>query len=58
MTDNALIAYDLKHTEHPRSALGVIVTALARRKDAGLKPFIVMSCDNVPDKKVHQPHSN
>ena len=49
MTDNALIAYDLENPEHPRSALGLIVTALARRKEAGLKPFTVMSCDNVPD---------
>ena len=35
MTDNALIAYDLENPEHPRSALGLIVTALARRKEAG-----------------------
>ena len=49
MTDNALIAYDLEHPEHPRSALGLIVTALDRRKEADLKPFTVMSCDNVPN---------
>lgn len=49
MTDNALIAHDLENSENPRSALGLIVTALARRKEAGIPPFTVMSCDNVPD---------
>lgn len=49
MTENPLIAHDLETPEHPRSALGLIVTALAHRKQAGLKPFTVMSCDNVPD---------
>lgn len=32
----------------PRTALGYIVAALARRKSAGLRPFTVMSCDNLP----------
>ncbi|MET4696885.1 mannitol dehydrogenase family protein [Endozoicomonas lisbonensis] len=49
MKDSPLIDHDLNNPEHPRSALGLIVTALARRKQAGLKPFTVMSCDNVPD---------
>ena len=47
--DNPIIAHDLQNPEHPRSALGLIVTALARRKKTGLKPFTVLSCDNVPD---------
>jgi fructuronate reductase len=30
-------------------AIGVIVEGLARRKAAGLPPFTVLSCDNLPD---------
>ncbi len=32
----------------PRSAFGVIVEALRRRRDAATGPFTVMSCDNIP----------
>ncbi len=33
----------------PKTAIGFIVEALARRKDAGALPFTVMSCDNLPE---------
>ncbi|MGA0602071.1 mannitol dehydrogenase family protein [Caulobacter sp. KR2-114] len=33
----------------PRSAIGWIVEGLARRRAAGLAPFVVASCDNLPD---------
>lgn len=32
----------------PRTVFGYIVAALRRRRDAGLSPFTVMSCDNLP----------
>jgi fructuronate reductase len=32
----------------PRSAPGFLVRALQRRRDAGLRPFTVLSCDNLP----------
>ncbi|MFC5382032.1 mannitol dehydrogenase family protein [Aquipuribacter nitratireducens] len=32
---------------HPATAFGLIVDALARRRDAGTAPFTVMSCDNI-----------
>jgi mannitol 2-dehydrogenase len=32
----------------PRTAFGAILAALRSRKSAGLAPFTVMSCDNVP----------
>ncbi|QCK85697.1 mannitol dehydrogenase family protein [Phreatobacter aquaticus] len=32
----------------PRSAPGYLVEALARRRKAGLKPFTVLCCDNLP----------
>lgn len=43
------IAADLKSPQKPRSAIGIIVEALARRKSAGTAPFTVLSCDNLPD---------
>lgn len=41
------IRHDLSH-ELPRSAPGYIVRALQRRMAAGLPPFTVMTCDNLP----------
>lgn len=34
-------------TQHPTSALGYLVTALASRRAAGVPAFTVMSCDNI-----------
>ncbi|MCS2167523.1 mannitol dehydrogenase family protein [Scandinavium manionii] len=44
-----MIAADLQNPHQPTSAPGVVVEALARRKAAGLAPFSVMSCDNMPE---------
>lgn len=49
MLDHPLIAADLQQPHRPASAVGVITEALARRKAAGLAPFTVMSCDNIPE---------
>jgi fructuronate reductase len=49
MLENPLIAADLQNPHQPKSAPGVIVEALARRKAAGLDAFTVMSCDNMPE---------
>lgn len=49
MLDHPLIAADLQNPHQPQSAAGVIVEALSRRKAAGLPPFSVMSCDNMPE---------
>jgi mannitol-1-phosphate/altronate dehydrogenase len=45
--DHELIRADLAAPERPRSAIGVIVEALRHRRDAGLPPFTVLSCDNI-----------
>lgn len=46
--DAATLA-DLAHPDAPRrSVLGFLVHALRARRDAGIPPFTVMSCDNVP----------
>lgn len=42
------IRHDLASPEKPRSAIGFIVEAIARRRIAGLAPFTVLSCDNLP----------
>ncbi len=47
--DNPLVEHDLRNPEHPESAIGVIVAALARRRLAGIQPFTILSCDNMPD---------
>ena len=41
------VAHDLAHPEAPRTVFGFIVTALARRREAGSPAFTVLSCDNL-----------
>jgi fructuronate reductase len=43
-----LIAHDLLNPDQPQSAIGLIVAALKARKEKGMAPFTVMSCDNLP----------
>jgi fructuronate reductase len=42
------ILHDLEHQSEPRSAVGIIVEALERRRSAGFEPFTVLCCDNLP----------
>jgi fructuronate reductase len=42
------ITADLAHPAAPRSAIGLIVAALERRRAARLSPFTVLCCDNLP----------
>lgn len=42
------IAADAADPAHPRTVFGMIVAALSARRQAGLPPFAVMSCDNLP----------
>ena len=46
------IVHDLAHPDEPISAPGIIVAALERRRLAGMAPFTVMSCDNLPSNGV------
>jgi fructuronate reductase len=43
------IVQDLSDPANPASALGFLVRALEARRAAGLRPFTVMTCDNLPD---------
>ena len=42
------ILHDLAHPEAPVSAPGLIVKALEMRRSAGIAPFAVLCCDNLP----------
>jgi mannitol 2-dehydrogenase len=42
------IAYDAAHIDAPKTAFGLILAGLLRRREAGIQPFTVMSCDNIP----------
>ncbi|MGR3514400.1 MAG: mannitol dehydrogenase family protein [Paracoccaceae bacterium] len=46
--DNADIAHDLQALDAPRSAVGFLVAGLQARQAAGVPPFTVLSCDNLP----------
>ena len=40
--------HDAEHPGEPTTAFGYIVEALRRRREAGIAPLTVMSCDNLP----------
>ncbi|GAB5376063.1 MAG: mannitol dehydrogenase family protein [Acuticoccus sp.] len=44
-----VVAADLANPAAPRGVLGRLVAALAARRAAGVAPFTVLSCDNLPD---------
>ena len=44
---NPDIRHDIQHPEQPVTSLGYITAALRRRRDRGLGPFTLMSCDNL-----------
>ncbi len=41
------VVHDLAHPGKPVSAFGYLAEGLARRREAGLAPFTVLSCDNI-----------
>ncbi|GAM60994.1 D-mannonate oxidoreductase [Vibrio ishigakensis] len=49
---NSLIIHDLDNPSVPQSAIGLICEALRIRKEQGLAPFSIMSCDNIPENGV------
>lgn len=46
--DHPDIQHDLADPKHPISVFGYLAEALDRRRQAGVDPFTVLSCDNVP----------
>lgn len=47
--DHDDIRHDADHTDQPRTVFGCILSALRHRRDAGVAPFTIMSCDNLPE---------
>ncbi|KAL8431937.1 hypothetical protein Efla_002774 [Eimeria flavescens] len=43
------VKQDLKNCTIPRTALGLIFLGLKLRRAAGVQPFTVLSCDNIPN---------
>jgi len=43
------IAADRENPDEPRTVFGILIAALLKRREAGLPPFTVMSCDNLPE---------
>ncbi|MBV9704758.1 MAG: mannitol dehydrogenase family protein [Methylobacteriaceae bacterium] len=46
--DHPDILHDLANPARPRTAIGFLAEALARRRAARLSPFTVLTCDNLP----------
>ena len=46
--DDPLVADELEDPGQPDTVFGYLVEALDRRRTAGLPPFTVLSCDNIP----------
>ncbi|MCT4369456.1 mannitol dehydrogenase family protein [Yangia mangrovi] len=46
------VAADLANPAAPQGVLGLLTEALRRRRDAGLAPFTVLCCDNLPENGV------
>jgi mannitol 2-dehydrogenase len=44
---NPDLQYDLAHPHEPRCSFGYLLEALDRRRQRGLAPFTIMSCDNI-----------
>lgn len=42
------IVHDLANPQTPKSFIGYIAEGLRRRRQAGLKPFVLIPCDNLP----------
>ncbi|QGU86976.1 mannitol dehydrogenase family protein [Erwinia sorbitola] len=47
--EHPAILHDLANPNAPQSLPGIILAAIRRRRERGLAPFSVMSCDNMPE---------
>jgi fructuronate reductase len=46
--DHPNIRHDLDNPHRPRTAIGLMARALEQRRAAGIAPYAVLSCDNLP----------
>jgi mannitol 2-dehydrogenase len=47
VADNPDVRHDLQPGNAPKTTFGLITAALERRRDRGVAPFTIMSCDNI-----------
>lgn len=47
-TEHAEIKADIAQPNDPSTVFGIIIKALENRRKNGIKPFTVLSCDNIP----------
>lgn len=47
IADDPGVQHDLASPDAPATTFGLVVAALKRRRERGLQPFTVMSCDNI-----------
>ncbi len=47
VADNPDVRHDLQPGNAPRTTFGLVTAALARRRERGVPPFTIMSCDNI-----------
>lgn len=47
MAEHPGVQHDLQHPDAPTTSFGFVFAALRRRRDRGVEPFTVMSCDNI-----------
>lgn len=47
--DLTKVEFDLKNSSTPKTAFGIIVEALRRRRGRGMKGFTILSCDNLQE---------
>jgi fructuronate reductase len=47
--DDPAIVHDIAHPHSPRTAPGIVLEALRRRRACGIAAFTVLCCDNMPD---------
>lgn len=48
IADNPDVQADLVHGAAPRTVFGLVLAGLRLRRERGIAPFTVMSCDNIP----------
>ncbi|WP_366513385.1 mannitol dehydrogenase family protein [Mesorhizobium sp.] len=48
LKDHPDVRHDLEHVAAPRSVVGFLAEAIARRRERSVRPFTVLSCDNLP----------
>lgn len=45
--ENPDVQYELFHPDEPKTVYGYMTAALRKRREAGLRPFTILSCDNI-----------